>query len=139
MRFQRKTTNLQPNVALIPLIDVIFQLVAFFIVTSTFIMAPGISINLPTSETSEPIFMTQLVVTVVSRDEIYLNKERYDLEGLDLELSTLPDVERDKIKSVIIEGDSNVSYNLMIGVLDVLRKNGFKAVSLRTREKEVES
>jgi len=35
---------------------------------------------------------------------------------------------------VVIEGDRNVSYNLMVEVLDVLRKNGFQGVNLRTRE-----
>ena len=135
MRFRRRLQT-RTNVDLIPLIDVIFQLVVFFMVTSTFILTPGISLILPKSRSSEPVAMTKLVVTVVSEDEIFVNKERYTLESLHRTLSELPTEELDEIKTVVIEGDSSVSYSLMVKVLDVLRLNGFKGVNLRTREEE---
>ncbi len=135
MRFRRGLTT-RTNVELIPLIDVVFQLVVFFMVSTTFILTPGISLILPKSETSEPVLMSKLVVTVVSRDELYLNKEQYDLDGLDQRLSIVTDVERSEIKTVVLEGDEEVSYRLMIQVLDVLRKNGFTGINLRTKETE---
>lgn len=135
MRFRRRLQT-RTNVDLIPLIDVIFQLVVFFMVTSTFILTPGISLILPKSRSSEPVAMTKLVVTVVSEDKIFVNKERYTLESLNRTLSELPTEELDEIKTVVIEGDSSVSYSLMVKVLDVLRLNGFKGVNLRTREEE---
>jgi biopolymer transport protein ExbD len=135
MRFKRRLTT-RTNVDLIPLIDVVFQLVVFFMVTSTFILTPGISLVLPKSTTSEPVAMTKLVVTIVSEEEIYLNKEPYTLQGLNEVLTELSEVERDAVKTVVIEGDSTVSYSLMVKVLDVLRLNGFKGVNLRTIEEE---
>jgi biopolymer transport protein ExbD len=135
MRFRRSLTT-RTNVELIPLIDVVFQLVVFFMVSTTFILTPGISLVLPGSETSEPVVMSKLVVTVVSRDEIYLNKERYDIANLEKRLMNLTEKEKEEIKTVVIEGDENVSYALMINVLDALRKSGFKGVNLKTREKD---
>jgi len=135
MRFRRGLAT-RTNVELIPLIDVVFQLVIFFMVSTTFILTPGISLILPKSETSEPVVMSKLVVTVVSRNELYLNQERYDLEGLDQRLSVVTDEERSEIKTVVLEGDEEVSYRLMIQVLDVLRKNGFTGINLRTKEAE---
>jgi len=133
MRFRRKLTT-RATVELVPLIDVVFQLVIFFMVSTTFILTPGISIILPGSTTAEPVLMTKLVLTIASRDEIYLNQERYDLEGLNKTLARIEEEEKERIKTVVIEGDRNVSYNLMVEVLDVLRKNGFQGVNLRTRE-----
>jgi biopolymer transport protein ExbD len=135
MRFRRSLTT-RTNVELIPLIDVVFQLVVFFMVSTTFILTPGISLVLPGSETSEPVVMSKLVVTVVSRDEIYLNKERYDIANLEKRLMNLTEKEKEEIKTVVIEGDENVSYALMINVLDALRKSGFKGVNLKTREND---
>jgi len=135
MRFKRRLAT-RTNVDLIPLIDVVFQLVVFFMVTSTFILTPGISLVLPKSTTSEPVAMTKLVVTIVSEEEIYLNKEPYTLQGLNEVLTELSEVERDAVKTLVIEGDSTVSYSLMVKVLDVLRLNGFKGVNLRTIEEE---
>ncbi len=135
MRFRRLLTT-RTNVELIPLIDVVFQLVVYFMVSTTFILTPGISLILPRSETSEPVVMSRLVVTVVSEDELYLNKERYDLKGLDAQLAGLTEKQREDVRTVVIEGDEHVSYKLMVEVLDLLRKNGFKGVNLRTKESE---
>ena len=133
MKFRRKLT-IRTNVELVPLIDVVFQLIAFFMISTTFILTPGINLKLPGSTTSEPVMMGRLVITIVSKDEIYLNKQKMDIKTLDEKLSALTKAEREKIKSVVVEGDERVSYSLMIEVLDVLRKNNFEAVNLRTRE-----
>jgi biopolymer transport protein ExbD len=133
MRFRRKL-QLRTTLDLVPLIDVVFQLIIYFMVATTFILTPGISLLLPRSTTSEPVAMTRLVVTILSRDEIYLNKERYDLRGLDGRLRAISKVEKEKVKTIIIEGDSDVPYSLMVDVLDILRNNGFKGVNLRTRQ-----
>ena len=135
MRFRRGLAT-RTNVELIPLIDVVFQLVVFFMVSTTFILTPGISLILPKAETSEPVVMSKLVVTVVSRSELYLNKEQYDLDGLDQRLSIITDEERSEFKTVVLEGDEEVSYLLLVHVLDVLRKNGFTGINLRTKETE---
>lgn len=134
MRFRRSLTT-RTNIDLIPLVDVVFQLVLFFMVSTTFIIAPGISLLLPSSSTSEPVAMSKLTITVISRDEIYLNKERYDIHGLNSRLSRITEEERNEIRTVVIEGDEGVSYQLMVDVLDILRKNRFTGVNLRTREK----
>ncbi len=133
MRFRRQLTT-RTNVELIPLIDVVFQLVVFFMVSTTFILTPGISLILPRSETSEPVVMSKLIITVVSKNELYLNKERYDISGLEDRLGAITEEERSEIRTVVIEGDENVSYRLMVEVLDVLRKNGFTGVNLRTKK-----
>jgi len=135
MKFRRRLTT-RTNVELVPLIDVVFQLVVFFMVSTTFILTPGISIVLPSSQSSEPVAMTRMVVSIVSSNELYLNKDRYTLSGLSKKLSELSEEEKNAIKTVIIEGDSAVSYSLMVEVLDVLRLNGFKGVNLKTREEK---
>jgi biopolymer transport protein ExbD len=133
MRFERRLKT-RTNVELIPLIDVVFQLVVFFMVSTTFILTPGISLILPRSTTSEPVVMTKFVITVMSREEIYLNKERHNIDGLEQRLSELTEEEKEEIKTVVVEGDGSVSYNLLVEVLDALRMNGFKGVNLKTRE-----
>lgn len=133
MRFRRRLTP-EARVDLIPMIDVVFQLVVFFMVTSTFMMTPGIKLELPSSTTAEPVIMTEMVVTIASEDEIYLNRDGYSLEGFNDALAGLSEERKDDIESVILEADESVSYELMITVLDILRRNGFTGVSLKLRE-----
>ncbi|TVR90748.1 MAG: biopolymer transporter ExbD [Spirochaetaceae bacterium] len=142
MQFRRRLSR-NANVDLIPMIDVVFQLVVFFMVSSTFIMTPGINLDLPGSSSSEPVVVTRTIVSVVSADEVYLNRERFTLQELDLALrsASAPDTrgelapgEEPATRSVVIEADRSVSYELMVQVLDVLRRNGYRGVNLRTRE-----
>ena len=116
------------------MIDVVFQLVVFFMVSTTFILTPGIDLVFPESSTSEPVIMSKLVITVVSRDEIYLNKERFDLSGMDLRLQELV-LEETAVRTVVLEGDRSIPYDLLVSVLDILRQNGYRGINLRTRER----
>ena len=130
MQFRRRLKT-SATVDLIPMIDVVFQLVVFFMVSSTFILTPGININLPESTTAEPVAVSKLVITVVGENEIYVNKDRYSLSQF---AKALESIERDEGGSLILEGDSGVEYSLLVKVLDILRKNGYYGVNLRTKE-----
>jgi biopolymer transport protein ExbD len=133
MQFRRR---LKPNatVDLIPMIDVVFQLVIFFMVSTTFILTPGINLSLPESSTAEPVAVSKIIVTVLNEDEIYLNKDRVTLESL---IPLLKEMRGDaKEGSVVVEGDQTVSYSLLIRVLDVLRSAGFSGANLRTLESD---
>jgi biopolymer transport protein ExbD len=118
------------------MIDVVFQLVIFFMVATTFVENPGISIIFPGSTTSEPVAMTRLVVSIASREKIHFRNREYDLDGLSQAISRIPAEEKEQVKTVVIEGDRTISYQLMIDVLDIIRKSGFKGVNLRTRQVE---
>lgn len=133
MVFKRRLKPVS-SVELIPMIDVIFQLVVFFMVSSTFILTPGISLELPDSTTTEPVVITNLIVTIVSEDEIYLNDEPGSVLILDKMLVTFSENSLEDIQNVVIEGDKRVTYSLMVEVLDILRKNGFTGINLRMRE-----
>lgn len=134
MRFRRRLTA-HAIVDLVPMIDVVFQLILFFLVATTFAIMPGITLKLPESSTAEPTAMTRLAVGLVSRDEVYLNDKRVSLSELDAALGKVSIVERADIKSVTLEADKSVPYGLTVEVLDLLRKNGFRGINLHTLER----
>ena len=67
------------TVDLTPLIDVVFQLVIFFMISSTFKVTPGIRLELPQSATAESVPLTEIHILAVSEREIYLNKQQTSL------------------------------------------------------------
>jgi len=133
LRFNRRLSTMA-QADLIPMIDVVFQLVIFFMLSSTFIQTPGISLVLPASTSAEAVVMNRMVITVLDRDEVYLNKDRYDIDGLKGVMDSMSEENREAVQSVVLEGDEAVSYSLLVEVLDILRANGFKGVNLRVRE-----
>lgn len=128
MQFRRRLAPISV-LNLVPMVDVVFNLVVFFMVSSTFIVTPAIKLSLPQASSAEPTAMGRLIVTVQGPDSIYLNRTRYNLAGLDQALATLKPQER--TDSVILEGDQSISYDQVIQVLDVLRRNGFHGINLR--------
>lgn len=133
MEFRRRLKPVA-TVDLVPMIDVVFQLVIFFMLSSTFILTPGISLVLPESSTAEPVAMTKMVITVVSEEEVYLNKDRYALDSLDSVIRSIRGKDTEVPGSIIIEGDSSAHYSLLVEVLDILRRNNYKGVNLRMKE-----
>lgn len=129
--------RLAASIDMVPMIDVVFQLILFFMVSTTMIVTPGIGLLFPVSSTAEKVAMTRMVVTVLSRDEIYLNRENVDIPKLQTRLSEIAkqeEKEPTKVqKTIVVEADKAVPYDLLIEVLDSLRKNGYKGINLRTR------
>ena len=127
--------RLQPatSINLIPLIDVLLLIIIFFMVTTTFKLAPGISLDLPSSSTSHNVQSSVLSIVAVSDSEIYVDKTRTDLPGLPALIKMrLGSGDSAGIKATV-EGDRNASYQLMVSVLDALRQGGVDSVGLRTR------
>ncbi|MFP4300674.1 MAG: ExbD/TolR family protein [Spirochaetaceae bacterium] len=130
MHFRRRLQP-QARVDLIPMIDVVFQLVVFFMLSSTLATTAGISLALPSSETASEMVTSNFTVSIVSEERIYLNGEPFNLPELEAELSE--SAGDDASISAVVEADAGVPYQLVITVLDVLRRNGLTAANLKTR------
>ena len=123
----------QINVDLTPLIDIVFQLVIFFMISSTFKTAPGIELMLPDSGTATTITITEMSIVAVSEDEVYVNKIRTTAAGAEtvvraeLEGRTATDVQ------AVLEAGAEAPYQLVVTLLDALRMNGIDSVGLSTR------
>ncbi len=136
MIFERR---LKPHihVDLTPLIDVVFQLVIFFMISSVFNIAPGISLKLPQSATAENVEITELRLTVLSEQEIFVNKEACTLKTLEEALKQVMGQSSLKEPVAVLDGKGDIPYQLMIDILDALRKEGLDAVNLiTTRNKD---
>ena len=131
MRFQRR---LQPkvNVDLIPMIDVVFQLVVFFMLSSTLITRAGLNLDLPSAGDAQEAVTSSVVLSVVSEEEIYIGSDRYTIT----ELAAVLEENREdyEARSIAVEADRSIPYGTMVQVLDVLRRNGFRGANLVTQE-----
>ncbi len=121
------------NVDLTPLIDVVFQLVIFFMISSTFKTAPGIQLKLPDSGTATAITITELSVVAVSDDEVYVNKVRTTAAGADAVIKSELEGRSTADVQAVLEAGAQAPYQLVVTLLDALRHNGVDSVGLSTR------
>lgn len=120
------------NIDLTPLIDVVFQLVIFFMISSTFKTTPGIELDLPSSTSAEAVSVAELGVIAVSEDEVYVNQVLTSAAGAET-------VVRDQLEGLVpedvkatLEAGADAPYQLVVSLLDALRRNGVDEVGLST-------
>ncbi|MCR4822325.1 MAG: biopolymer transporter ExbD [Treponema sp.] len=130
----RKKRNV--NVDLTPMIDVVFQLILFFLVSTTFAILPAINVNLPDSSTAQGAEVAGITITVQSSGKMWFNDEQVSFSTLGKKLASF-DTEGKKKEEypVTLEADENVTNGSIVKVFDVLRDQGFVSINLRTSDK----
>lgn len=113
------------------LTDIVFLLLIFFLLSSSFVIQSGIKVKLPKSETSEQQTQRQIVVTITEKGDIYLNDRQLTAETLGAELSRLLQGDRDKV--VIIKADKLVSLQNAVQVMDIAKGVGASRLVIATQ------
>ena len=132
MRFKRHL-GLEPGLSQIdiaPLIDMVFQLLIFFMLTSPFIFQPGIKVNLPKAVTSEVIQEESLVITISSENLIYINEKLVTTDELKTKLKA---ISHDK-KPLLIKADRRASLGKVVEVWDLCRELGISQINIATNQ-----
>ena len=123
------------RIEIIPLIDVIFFLLATFIMVSlSMVKNKGIPVNLPAASTSAPQDHTDdTVITVTAAGTLFYNKEPMALDQLPGRLQTLKASNSDP--RVYLNGDDKANFGAVVSVLDELRKADISKVAIDTQLK----
>ncbi|NOG84486.1 MAG: biopolymer transporter ExbD [Planctomycetes bacterium] len=122
-----------PRIEMIPLIDVVFLLLVFFIYAMlSMVVHRGFKVDLPQASTSELDRKEYVSITVDKDNRILLNKEELPLESLSEEVKKKA---RKGVK-IFINGDKEADLGVVISVLDTLRKDAIKEVYFETQPVE---
>ena len=137
MRFKYKRRDNKSNVDMTPMIDIVFQLILFFLVSTTFAILPGIKLNLPQSSTAEGTSMQGITITVDKNGLIFFNDKEVLINELSTELISFDTKDVPKTEFPIsLEADENVTNGVIVKLFDVIRECGFSAINLRTTTKK---
>lgn len=123
-------------VDLTPMIDVVFQLILFFLVSTTFAVLPAINVNLPESSTAQGADVAGITITMQANGKMWFNDEPVTLSALGKKLAAFDteEIKKDEYP-VTLEADENVTNGSIVKVFDVLRAEGFVSINLRTSDK----
>ena len=128
MRFKRHTEleHGLRSLDVTPLIDMIFQLLIFFMLTSSFIIQPGIKINLPKAVTSEVSEARNLLITVSRENVVYIDKKIVTNKELK---ASLGNACRNKM-AVLIMSDQRANLGKVVEIWDMARDSGIEQVNI---------
>jgi len=130
MRFKRKVFLEKGRLDIAPLIDVIFLLLIFFMLTSSFIFQPGIRVNLPKAVTSEVLHRELIVLVVTDSNDVYINERPVDAE----ELVSRVSLAAREGRSLLIKADKGADLGKVIEVWDICRQVDMRQVNIATTQ-----
>lgn len=131
MRFSREEKR-QISVDITPLIDVVFLLLIFFMVSTTFIYSNSIDVNLPAAKGDEKQINDSIRIVLTKDGEITINGKPFASEAVQDELvkmkETIPDT------TVIIEADTEVPHGQVVHIMDASRLAGYQKFAIAVDE-----
>lgn len=106
---------------LVPLIDVVFQLLVFFMLTSTFAQ-PAMKLVLPQATVSDLAQKETIVISIDKQGEIFLNKRPTTFDSLKSDLQEV--IKKYNDPSVHVKGDQDMPYKFFVQVMDIAKQAG---------------
>ncbi len=136
MKIPSPVVRRRVRIEIIPLIDIVFFLLATFVMVSlSMVKNQGISVNLPTAATSTKQEIEKIVtISVNEQGDIYLDKEKVSFEQMSAQLKRLKASEADL--KILINGDEKAHFGKAINILDEVRQLGISKVAVRTKARK---
>lgn len=118
---------------LTPMLDVVFIMLIFFIVTATFIKEAGIEVDRPTATTWDEKKNASILIAVSNNDQIWIDKSRVDPRGVRQAIERL--LAENPKGSVVIQSDEEASIELLVDITNAAREAGVDNVAVSTEKK----
>ncbi len=138
MNFQRGRAHEEPEINLIPMIDVLLVILIFLMITTTYSKYAGLEINLPTADAQQQAEQpNEINVTVNAQGEVMINRSvvgSRDVAGLSLALRRVAEAwNKDKEPVVIISADAQATHQSVIDVMQAAQQAGLAHISFATQ------
>ena len=125
-RFEQQRTQ---HIDLSPLLDVVFILLIFFIVTTVFVKETGVEVNKPQALSSAQLPQTVVLIAITANGEVVHDGARIGVSGVRANVSQLMQARQ---RPVVIQADGQVSTQLLVDVIDQAKLGGAVDVSIAT-------
>ncbi len=135
MNFRKSLKQRSPDINLTPLVDVVLQLVLFFMVTTQFAVLPGLKLVLPgiNSEAKVRVEATErLEISLTSSGDLYFEDQPTTIKNLPRYLERTGARGAEVI--IVVSADENVPYGKVVQIMDTLRENNFNRVVFAARK-----
>jgi len=128
MRRERRRDQEESEVNLTPMLDVVFIMLIFFIVTASFVKEAGIDVSRPPAATAERKERGNILVAITANDQIWVDRRQVDPRALRANIERLH--AENPQGSVVIQADIKSTNGLLVQVMDAARLAGVSNVSL---------
>lgn len=130
--FQNLVDEEEATIDMTPMLDVVFIMLIFFIVTASFVKEAGIDVNRPEAATAVQKDRANILIAISDKGEIWINKRRIDVRAVQANIERLH--AENPQGTVVIQADKESKTDVLIKVMDASRAAGVYDVSIAAQE-----
>jgi len=130
-RNNRSSTDQNADIDMTPMLDIVFIMLIFFIVTTSFVKESGIDVNRPSAKTAETKAQGNIIVGIKPNGDVWIDKRQVDIRAVRANVSRLH--AENPLGSVIIAADRETKTHALIQVMDQVRLAGIMNASIATQ------
>jgi biopolymer transport protein ExbD len=130
--FQNLMDEEEATIDMTPMLDVVFIMLIFFIVTASFVKEAGIDVNRPDAATAVKKDRANILVAISAKGDIWINKRKVDVRAVQANIERL--YAENPQGTVVIQADRKATTEVLIKVMDASRAAGIEDVSIAAQE-----
>ncbi len=134
MKQRRESGEDEAEINMTPMLDIVFIMLIFFIVTAVFVKEAGIDIRRPEAVTSQKVKRVSMLIAVSDDNEVWINKSAVELRDV---RAVVEKLHRENPQgAVVIQADQDSQAGIVVDIMQTLNEMGVPSVSLAALEKE---
>mgnify|MGYP001209875494 FL=1 len=133
MRRKRVRQEEDADIDITPMLDIVFIMLIFFIVTATFVKESGIDVTRPDAETAIKQNRVAILIAIRDNNEIWINRRKVDLASVRANVEKLH--AENPQGGAVIQADRQAETGVLVEIMDQVRLAGVGAISIAAEEK----
>ena len=133
MRRKRVRQEEDADIDITPMLDIVFIMLIFFIVTATFVKESGIDVTRPDAETAVKQNRVAILIAIRDNNEIWINRRNVDLASVRANVEKLH--AENPQGGAVIQADRQAETGVLVEIMDQVRLAGVGAMSIAAEEK----
>jgi len=129
-RSNRSSSEQTADIDMTPMLDIVFIMLIFFIVTTSFVKESGIDVNRPTAQTATRKEQGNIIVAIKANGDVWIDKRQVDVRAVRANVSRLH--AEQPLGSVVIAADKETRVKILTQVMDQIRLAGIMNASIAT-------
>ncbi|MEZ4743923.1 MAG: biopolymer transporter ExbD [Bdellovibrionota bacterium] len=128
LRYRRRNQDDEASIDMTPMLDVVFIMLIFFIVTTSFVKESGIEVNRPSAATAEKKERANIFIAINENNDIWMQKRKVDIRSVRVNVEKLRAESPES--SVVIQADKGSKSGILVKVMDQVRAAGIFNISI---------
>jgi biopolymer transport protein ExbD len=133
MRRKRVRQEEEADIDITPMLDIVFIMLIFFIVTATFVKESGIDVTRPDAETAVKQNRVAILIAIRDNNEVWINRRQVDLASVRANVEKLH--AENPQGGAVIQADREAETGVLVEIMDQVRLAGVGAISIAAEEK----